>query len=144
MKRVACLNIIPSIKQRTVVYLYGDATHNWALTLLLDSAIHWIKIYLVDNAIGFPDTYQLDLVIYLVDSAMQCLNNWGQIDVDFAVLSSLLTFLEENMLYFNYERHGCVFDDVSVWLRVTLELILQWKEEVKLIRALLWVHLESY
>ena len=40
----------------------------------LDSAIHLIKIYSVDNAIGFPNTY-------LVDSAIQRLNNQGLVDI---------------------------------------------------------------
>ena len=44
----------------------------------LDSAIHRIKIYPVDNAIDFPNTFFRWIVICLVDSAIQRLNNWGQ------------------------------------------------------------------
>ena len=36
----------------------------------LDNTIHLTYIYPRDNAIGFPNTY-------LVDSVIQCLNNWG-------------------------------------------------------------------
>ena len=39
--------------------------------------IYWIKIRPVNNAIGFPNTISTDH--YPVDSAIQCLNNWGQI-----------------------------------------------------------------
>ena len=43
----------------------------------IDSAIHWINRYPADNALT---TYPLDSnKIYLVDSAIQILNNWGQL-----------------------------------------------------------------
>ena len=82
---------------------------------MLDSAIHQIKIYLVDNAIGFPNTNQLDSDL----SSGQHYPTFEQLKpallmLLFVLLSFLLSFLEENILYFNYERHCCVFDDVSV------------------------------
>ena len=45
----------------------------------VDSGIRWINLYLVDNAIGFPNTVVFihQVVIYLVDSATQLLNNRG-------------------------------------------------------------------
>ena len=43
----------------------------------LDSAIHRINHYPVDSAISFPNTYPLDSN-FPVDSAIQCLNNRGQ------------------------------------------------------------------
>ena len=46
-----------------------------------DSATQWINHYPVDNTIGLPTTYQLDSNnIYLVDSAIQLLNNQGQLE----------------------------------------------------------------
>ena len=38
-----------------------------------------INLYPVNNAIGFPNTYPMDIVIYLVDSAIHLWNNWGLI-----------------------------------------------------------------
>ena len=40
----------------------------------LDNAIHWINLCPVDDGIGFC------IFIYLINYAMQCLNNWGQVD----------------------------------------------------------------
>ena len=45
----------------------------------LDSTIHQINHYPVDNAIGFPIIIHW-IVIYPVDSAIQPLNNWGQVN----------------------------------------------------------------
>ena len=45
-----------------------------------DSAIHRINHYPADSIIiDFRNTYLVDIVIYLVDSAIQCLNNRGLI-----------------------------------------------------------------
>ena len=44
----------------------------------VDNAIHRIKIYPLDNAIGFANSYLLDSD-YPVDSAIQRLNNQGQV-----------------------------------------------------------------
>ena len=44
-----------------------------------NAVIQWINLYPVNNAIGFPNTYPLDIVIYLVDSAIHLWNNWGLI-----------------------------------------------------------------
>ena len=44
----------------------------------VDNAIHRTKIYPLDNAIGFANTYLLDSD-YPVDSAIQRLNNQGQV-----------------------------------------------------------------
>ena len=47
----------------------------------VDNMNQWINLYPLDSTIGFPDTcYSLTrwLVIYLVDSPIQHLNNWDQ------------------------------------------------------------------
>ena len=51
----------------------------------VDSAIPWINHYPVDNAISFHNTYPMDSNIYLVDSSIQLLNNWGQVFRVFSV-----------------------------------------------------------
>ena len=43
------------------------------------AVIQWINLYPVNNAISFPNTYPMDIVIYLVDSAIHLWNNWGLI-----------------------------------------------------------------
>ena len=45
----------------------------------LDSTIHRINHYPADSAISFPNTYPLDSDFYPVDSAIQLLNNRGQL-----------------------------------------------------------------
>ena len=47
----------------------------------LDSAIQRISLYPVDSAVSFPSTYPLYhsyLYIYLLNSAIQCLDNYGK------------------------------------------------------------------
>ena len=48
----------------------------------VDSAILWINHYPGDNANGLPTNYPLDsnYFIYPVDSAIQLLNNQGQLE----------------------------------------------------------------
>ena len=47
----------------------------------VDSTIHWINHYPVENVIGLPTTYPLDSnIINLLDSAIQLLNNQGQLE----------------------------------------------------------------
>ena len=68
---------------------YNDSFCNFCLTkfALLDpviqkvnNAIHGINLYPLDNAIGVSDTYPLGSDIYLLDSAIHLLNNWGLVD----------------------------------------------------------------
>ena len=54
----------------------------------MDSTIHWINRYPADTAIGFPNTYSL--VIYPMDSAIQRLDNPGQLfEVWIAITGSI-------------------------------------------------------
>ena len=65
--------------------LVGQRSYRTNLCIILapvvqvvDNAIHWINLHPLDSAIGFPNTYIRWIVICLVDSAIQRLNNPGQ------------------------------------------------------------------
>ena len=43
----------------------------------VENAIQWMRLYPLDNKIGFPNTYPLDIVIYLLDNTIQHLKERG-------------------------------------------------------------------
>ena len=45
----------------------------------VENAIQWMRLYPLDKDIRFPNTYSLDVVIYLLDSTIQHLNKQGRL-----------------------------------------------------------------
>ena len=54
--------------------------HNQApVVQTVENAIQWMRLYPLDKDITFPNTYPLDVVIYLLDSTIQHLNKQGRL-----------------------------------------------------------------
>ena len=66
------MNCITSVDRNTLVIDLAPFVQK------VDSAIHWINLHPVDSVL-LSLTLIRWIVVYLVDSAIQLLNNWGLI-----------------------------------------------------------------